>query len=102
MAKNKIGFKYNDDQDETPEASGEILSPEETAIQLTELINLLWLPVDVFAASDFQLTNAQVEEILQGSASFAFSPHQMVNALHSLHFIQKSAGNDLFWLLKKK
>ncbi len=101
MTKNKfkIGFTRDRSEDEQPPAES---TPETVAEQLSELITRIWLPCDVFASADMQLTNSQVEEILQENASCEFSRAEMIGAMLGCSFHQHQSGQQLFWLIKRK
>jgi|GEM_PF-2530480 len=99
-SKNKIGF--NRDTSEDDKETLPAVSSEEVALILTELIKRLWSPVDVFAASDRQLTTEQVEEILQVNSSCAFTRADLTTVFKQLGFIQAPAGDNLYWLLGNK
>ena len=101
MSKNRIGFN-RDTSDDDQEDLLPAVSSEETALILTELIKRLWCPVNVFAASDKQLTTEQVEEILQVNSSCSFTRADVTAVFKVLGFIQAPAGDNLYWLLGNK
>lgn len=97
MAKNKIGFRYNEGEEEENS-----LPQEEDLTNIGAAAKSIFQPADTFGSSDVELNNESMKERLENLMGTTFSIADMVQQLKNNGFKQLAAGGDMFWLLKKK